>query len=71
MNKNFKLTVITVCRNEPNVERTCESIVSQTWQDFEWIVVDGASTDGTLDILEKYKDRIDVFVSEPDTFTTP
>ena len=67
MNKNFKLTVITVCRNEPNVERTCESIVSQTWQDFEWIVVDGASTDGTLDILEKYKDRIDVFVSEPDT----
>ena len=61
------LTIITVCRNEPNIERTCESIVSQTWQDFEWIVVDGASTDGTLDILEKYKDRIDVFVSEPDT----
>ncbi|MGN1011844.1 MAG: glycosyltransferase, partial [Clostridia bacterium] len=62
-----KLTVITVCRNEPNIERTCRSIVSQTWQDFEWIVVDGASTDGTLEILEKYKDRIDVFVSEPDS----
>ena len=67
MDKNFKLTIITVCRNEPNIERTCKSIVSQTWQDFEWIVVDGASTDGTLEILEKYKDRIDIFVSEPDT----
>ena len=62
-----KLTVITVCRNEQNIERTCRSVVSQTWQDFEWIVVDGASTDGTLEILEKYKDRIDVFVSEPDS----
>ena len=62
-----KLSVITVCFNEKNIERTCESIVKQTNQDFEWIVIDGGSTDGTLDILEKYKDRINVFVSEPDS----
>lgn len=63
-----KLSIITICRNEPNIERTCESIVAQTWQDFEWIVIDGASDDDTtLKIIEKYKDRIDYFLSEPDT----
>ncbi|MGN1063501.1 MAG: glycosyltransferase family 2 protein [Alphaproteobacteria bacterium] len=41
-------------------------MVNQTYQDFEWIVVDGGSTDGTVDILNQYKDRIDVFISEPD-----
>ena len=60
------LSVITICYNEKQIERTCKSIVSQTWQDFEWIVVDGGSTDGTLDILNKYKDRIDILISEPD-----
>ena len=42
------------------------SIVGQSWQDFEWIVVDGGSTDGTLDVLNEYRDRIDVLISEPD-----
>ena len=60
------LSIITICYNEKEIERTCESIVNQTWQDFEWIVVDGGSTDGTLDILNKYKDRIDILISEPD-----
>ena len=61
------LSIITICYNEKQIERTCKSIVNQTWQDFEWIVVDGGSTDGTLDILNKYKDRINIFISEPDT----
>lgn len=61
-----KLSVITICYNEPNLEQTCESIVNQTWQDFEWIVIDGGSNKETLDIFEKYKYRIDKFVSEPD-----
>lgn len=61
-----KLSIITICYNEPDVEKTCESIVNQTWQDFEWIVIDGGSNKETLDIFEKYKDRIDYFVSEPD-----
>ena len=46
---------------------TCESISKQqNYANFEWIVIDGGSTDGTLDILEKYKDLISVLVSEPD-----
>ena len=61
-----KLSVITICYNEPNLEETCKSIINQTWQDFEWIVVDGASNKETLDIFEKYKYRIDKFISEPD-----
>lgn len=62
----MKLSVITICYNEKNIRKTCESIVNQSWQDFEWIVVDGGSTDGTLDILSEYKDRIDLLISEPD-----
>ena len=62
-----KLSVITICYNiKDEIERTCESIVNQTWQDFEWIIVDGGSTDGTLDILNKYKDRVNIFISEKD-----
>lgn len=61
------LSIITICYNEKQIERTCKSITEQTWQDFEWIVIDGGSTDGTLDILNKYKDRINILISEPDT----
>lgn len=65
--ENPTLTVITVCFNiKDEIERTCKSIVNQTWQDFEWIVVDGGSTDGTVDILKKYTDRINILISEPD-----
>ncbi len=61
------LTIITICYNERDgIEATCSSIAGQTWQNFEWIVIDGGSTDGTLDILEKYRDRINIFVSEKD-----
>lgn len=67
MNKNkYALSIITICYNEKQIERTCQSIVDQTWQDFEWIVVDGGSTDGTLDVLNKYRDRINILISEPD-----
>ncbi len=65
--KSPLLSIITICYNEKQIERTCESIVNQTWQNFEWIVVDGGSTDGTLDILNKYRDRIDILISEADT----
>ena len=62
----MKLSIITVCFNEKEIRRTCESICGQTWQDFEWIVVDGGSTDGTLDILNEYKYRINLLISEKD-----
>jgi glycosyltransferase involved in cell wall biosynthesis len=62
-----ELSIITVCFNEvKRIALTCESIVNQTFQDFEWIVIDGGSTDGTLDILKRYEQRMNYFVSEPD-----
>ncbi len=62
-----KLTIITVCRNiAGEIAETCESVASQTFRDFEWIVVDGASDDGTLDALERYRPRIGTLISEPD-----
>ncbi len=61
------LSIITVCYNEKNLKRTCESIVGQTFQDFEWLVIDGGSDQETLSILEKYKSRMNVFISEKDT----
>ncbi|MBO6281137.1 MAG: glycosyltransferase [Alphaproteobacteria bacterium] len=65
--KTPTLSIITICYNiKDEIERTCESIVNQTWQDFEWIVVDGGSTDGTVDILKRYQDRMSVFISEKD-----
>ena len=66
MKASKKLTVITICKNSEGIEDTCKSIVRQTWQDFEWIVVDGASSEETLAVLDKYKSRIDVFISEED-----
>ena len=61
-----KISIITICYNEPNLEKTCESIVNQTFQDFEWIVVDGGSNQETQEIWNRYKDRIDKFISEPE-----
>ena len=66
---NSLLSIITVCKNEPFIEETCQSICAQSCQEFEWIVVDGASTDDTLNKLKKYSSKIDCFISEPDTGT--
>ncbi len=62
-----RISIITVCFNEKKIEATCQSIVCQNWRDFEWIVVDGGSTDGTVDILNKYRDHMSVFISEKDS----
>jgi glycosyltransferase involved in cell wall biosynthesis len=64
----YKITIITVCLNSCEaIIATCESISKQQNDaNFEWIVIDGGSTDGTLDILDKYKDLITILVSEPD-----
>ena len=61
------LTIITICKDIClTIEKTIQSIVGQTYQDFQWIVIDGASQDGTLEILDKFKNRIDILVSEKD-----
>lgn len=60
------ISVITVCYNAASLlEETIQSVLSQDYPNLEYLIIDGASTDGTLDIIKKYTDRIK-FVSEPD-----
>jgi glycosyltransferase involved in cell wall biosynthesis len=61
------VTVITVVYNgEETLEGTVLSVINQTYQNIEYIVVDGASKDGTLEIIKKYQDGIDFWISEED-----
>lgn len=62
-----KFSVITVTYNAEKVlEDTIQSVISQTYHHVEYIIVDGASTDGTMAIVDKYRDRISRVISEPD-----
>lgn len=62
-----KVTVVTVTYNaEKQIEKTIKSVVGQKFNDFEYIVIDGLSIDGTLSEIMKHKENIDVIVSEPD-----
>lgn len=62
-----KFSVITVCYNaEATLEDTIQSVISQTYHHLEYIIVDGASKDRTMDIVNRYRERISVVVSEPD-----
>lgn len=62
-----KFSVITVTYNAESVlEDTILSVISQTYHHVEYIIVDGASKDGTLSIINRYKDRITKVISEPD-----
>ncbi len=63
----MKLSIITVnLNNKEGLQKTIDSVVSQTFKDFEWIVIDGGSTDGSKELIEKYSDYISYWVSEPD-----
>ncbi|MBI5401661.1 glycosyltransferase [Candidatus Wolfebacteria bacterium] len=63
----MKVSIITVVfNNKKFIESAIKSVLSQTYPDIEYIVIDGGSTDGTLEIINKYRDRIAKFVSEPD-----
>lgn len=63
----MKVSIITVVYNGAEFIRDCiESILSQTYPDIEYIIVDGKSTDGTVDIVQSYGSRIARFISEPD-----
>lgn len=63
----MKVSIITSCFNRKKTIRGCiESVVGQDYPDIEYIVVDGASTDGTLAVINEYKDKIAKIISEPD-----
>ena len=62
-----KLSVITVVYNNVNaIERTMKSVVNQMYDNLEYIIIDGASSDGTLDIVKKYETHIARIISEKD-----
>lgn len=62
-----KFSVITVTYNAEKVlEDTIQSVISQTYHHVEYIIVDGASKDGTMAIVDQYRDRINQVISEPD-----
>ena len=63
----MQLSIITITYNaEKYLERTIQSIITQSVQDFEYIIIDGKSKDKTLQIVEKHKNRVNKLVSEPD-----
>ena len=63
----MKVSIITVALNAAEtIEETIKSVLSQDYKDIEYIVVDGGSADGTLDIIHKYKKNIAKVISEPD-----
>lgn len=61
------VSVVTVVKNgAPHLTECMESVFTQSWPNVEYIVIDGGSTDATLDIIRSFEDRIDYWVSEPD-----
>ncbi len=63
----MKLSLITVVyNNEITIEETILSVLSQTYSPIEYIIIDGKSSDNTLSIINKYKDKVTAIISEPD-----
>lgn len=64
----MKISIITVCKNnEDSIEETMKSVFSQNYPDIEYIIIDGFSTDNTVSIINKYKDKLAFFSSEKDS----
>lgn len=67
MDYPYKFSIITVnLNNKDGLQKTIESVINQTYQNFEWIIIDGGSKDGSKELIEKYSEHINYWVSEPD-----
>ena len=67
MNKKYKISVITVTKNsEKFLEENIKSLSNQTYKNFEHIIIDGKSTDNTIEIIKRNSDKIHKWISEPD-----
>ena len=65
--RDVKITVVTIAYNAAaTIEETIQSVQAQDHQGLEYIVIEGGSTDGTLEIIDKYRGSIDRVISEPD-----
>lgn len=63
----MKISIITICLNNlQGLKKTRESILCQTWKDWEWIVIDGGSSDGTTEFLEEHQEEMVYWCSEKD-----
>jgi len=63
----LKFSIITVVFNsDSTLEKTIKSIIEQEYKDIEYVIIDGGSTDGTVDIIKKYEKFISLWISEPD-----
>lgn len=61
------LSIITInYNNKAGLQKTIDSVITQTFKDFEWIIIDGGSTDGSKELIEQYSQYITYWVSEPD-----
>ena len=65
--KKLKISIITVVlNNKETIQDAISSVLDQTYKDIEYIIIDGASTDGSIETIKSYGDKITKFVSEPD-----
>lgn len=63
----MKVSIITIVFNKVHeIEQTVQSVISQDYPGIEYIIIDGGSTDGTMDIINRYHNQIDILISEPD-----
>ena len=65
--RELKVSIVTITYNsEKTLEETIESVLSQSYKNIEYIIIDGNSSDKTIEIVKKYGDQISTFLSEPD-----
>jgi glycosyltransferase involved in cell wall biosynthesis len=67
MNKIPSISIVTITYNaEDSLEATIQSVISQSYENIEYIIIDGGSTDRTVEIIERYQNHVKYWISEPD-----